>query len=87
MQLPENPTPEQINTMRDLLHEFVDSEQAAPNSGWFPRYFALTGDHMILTDEGWESGAGKAEYEKQAQEDGIPISDLILFETNAPTQP
>jgi hypothetical protein len=37
-------------------------EGQAPDSTWWKDYFALTGDHMILTDEGWESGAGKAAY-------------------------
>lgn len=27
-----------------------------PDKDWFRDYFLFTGDHMILTDEGWEPG-------------------------------
>lgn len=61
----------------DEAAEHMGDAETAPNGTWWKRYFLLTGSHMILTDEGWESGSGKAEYAKQAEEDGVPLSDFI----------
>ena len=47
-------------------------------------YYAFTGEHVILTDEGWDSGDNKQAYIEQAERDGIPLSDLILGELNTP---
>jgi hypothetical protein len=42
------------------LVEFVDEE--APDPFWWRDYFVLTGEHMVLTEEGWEPGECKAAY-------------------------
>jgi hypothetical protein len=47
-----------------------------PDGRWWRDYFVLTGDHMILTDEGWESGDSKESY--------ADAPDSILDEVNAP---
>jgi hypothetical protein len=39
-------------------------ESCAPDTSWFEEYFSLTGDHMILTEEGWEPASAKREYLK-----------------------
>jgi len=59
------------------LIEFVDEE--APDPYWWRDYFVLTGDHMILTEEGWEPGESKAKY--QADDPKWEPLD----EVNAPT--
>jgi len=73
--------------IKSLLNEcanFISEMETAPNSGWWKRYFLFDGAHMILTEEGWELGCEKATYEKQASEDGYPISDVIFDEVNPP---
>lgn len=53
-------------------------EEQAPDPDWFRDYFELTGEWMVLTDEGWQPGTEKngliAEYGP----------DVILDEVNAP---
>lgn len=53
----EDKTTEQLKFDRcmgliDHLMEFGFFEQA-PDENWFPDYYSLTGDHMVLTEEGW----------------------------------
>ena len=43
-------------------------------------YYVLIGQHMILTDEGWEDGTSKAAYLESADGD----EGVILDEVNAP---
>lgn len=35
----------------DALRTIVDEH--GPDEDWYRDYFTLTGDHMVLTDEGW----------------------------------
>lgn len=58
-----------------LLERAVATEMPAPDKTWFQEYFALTGEHMILTDEGWTSGNDKAACKPEE----------ILDEVNAPS--
>jgi hypothetical protein len=59
----------------DLLERAVGMmEHAAPDKTWFEEYFALTGEHMILTEDGWTEGAAKPDY----------LPEEILAEVNAP---
>lgn len=46
----------------------------APDANWLGEYYSLTGDHMILTEEGWTPGDNKPEIHP----------DGILMEVNAP---
>ncbi len=47
-------------------------------------YLLFTGNHMICTEEGWEPGDAKGIYEQMAKENGVPLSDFIIDEVNAP---
>ena len=38
------------------------ADRSAPDSEWWKEYFLLTGEHMVLTDEGWEPGEVKGSY-------------------------
>lgn len=63
----------------DLLRQAAGcmaENETSPNNEWCKRFFLLDGSHMILTDEGWDHGAHKAQYEKDGAE--------ILDEVNAP---
>lgn len=66
-----------LDVAMKLLKRAVDSEIHAPDSDWFREYFELTGEHMILSDEGWECGSSKQSY---LDEFG---PDSILDEINA----
>lgn len=55
-------TDEKLAKAMDLLGRAVATEMMAPDPTWFREFFLLSGDHMILTDEGWESGDVKQEY-------------------------
>jgi hypothetical protein len=60
----------------DSIHCLIDEH--APDGKWFKDYFTLTGDHMVLTEEGWELGEDiYAELPANRPE--------ILDEVNAPT--
>lgn len=59
----------------ELLERAVGMmENEAPDKTWFQEYFALTGEHVILTEDGWTGGASKGSYRP----------DEILAEVNAP---
>lgn len=64
--------------------EVFSHTEEAPWPWWWKEYFLIDGAHMILTDEGWESGDGKEDYERQAIAEGVPLSDFIKDEVNAP---
>lgn len=49
-------------------------EHNAPDPKWFKEYFALTGAHMVLTEEGWEPGDAREAYQPGE----------VLDEVNAP---
>jgi hypothetical protein len=79
-------------TPSSLLDRFVEVYGEVPLSGsmigpglklWHD-YYEWTGDHMILTDEGWEPGEVKASYEEMAEAEGLPLSSFITDEVNAP---
>lgn len=71
----------------ELLEGFADlygevplmGEMIAHGHPLWKRYHALSGDHMIMTDEGWEPGEAKASY---LEEYGAAS---ILDEVNMPS--
>lgn len=66
----------------ELLKRVVEKETPAPDAQWFTDYFTLTGDHMILTEEGWEPGDVKKVY-MDDWEKNPDWSNPILSEVNA----
>lgn len=61
----------------DLLERATNMmEDAMPDAAWGEQYFGLTGEHMLLTEEGWEPGDVKYTYDE--------YPDAILLELNAP---
>ncbi len=73
----------EIETMVDLLARAAEFfEEAGPDSKWFHDYFLLTGDHMILLDDGWCSGECKNDILKSYPNE--KEEDIILDEVNAP---
>lgn len=79
-----SPTAEhKLEEVMSLLHRAAEyMESQAPDEMWWREYFLLTGEHMILTDEGWESASVKESYEREAAEHGE--SWKPLDEVNAP---
>jgi hypothetical protein len=67
----------------ELLDRMVATEVPVPDHKWCVEYWELTGDHMILTDEGWESGDVKQSYLDEWAKNP-EWSDPILDEVNAP---
>jgi hypothetical protein len=49
-------------------------ENESPDKTWLEEYFALTGEHMILTDEGWTTGKDRSAFRPEE----------ILAEVNSP---
>lgn len=77
---------EKLEKALNLLERAAERfDEVAPDKNWFREYFILTGAHMILTAEGWQSGEVKEELVKEAQENGEDVSDWILDEVNAPS--
>lgn len=74
--------PTLIDTVRvcmDLLERAGEKlGEDPPDTHWWEDWFTLIGEHVILTDEGWEPGANKDSYLKA----GMP--EAILGELNAP---
>lgn len=63
----------------DLLERAGERfEETPPDAFWWENYFQLTGQHMILTDEGWQDGRQRSEISLEYGE------DAILKEVNAP---
>ena len=71
-------TDEKLTLALELLSEVENAEQPAPNETWYPRYFRLTGEHRILTEEGWQPGEVKASVLADWGE------EAVLDEVNAP---
>lgn len=73
-------TEEKLEKAMSLLERAADrlSDDTSPDVEWWTDWFELTGEHMILTDEGWEPGSIKAEL---IEEYGF---EAILDEVNAP---
>jgi hypothetical protein len=63
-----------FGTAMRLLERAIATEMPAPDEKWFQEYFALTGEHMVLTEEGWIPGKDKAAHRPEE----------ILDEVNAP---
>jgi hypothetical protein len=80
-------TEKKLETALDLLNRAASrlADESAPDPTWWPNLFALTGEHMILTDEGWESGDSKQSY-IDGLRSGESINDVILGEINAPEE-
>jgi hypothetical protein len=64
-----------LETATSLLKRIADKAEEGPTGDpqWWRDYFLFTGEHMILTDEGWEPGDAKA----SCVEDEIEIHDEI----------
>jgi hypothetical protein len=77
------PKKEQLEVAMALLERaaWVCSE-SAPDREWFKDYYLLTGDHMILTDEGWCSGLCKDSLLRDYPYEKPQV--VILDEVNAP---
>jgi hypothetical protein len=80
--------PKELSTAIDLLRRFAEVYGEVPLEGamvepgvelWHD-YLEFSGDHMILTDEGWEPGEVKQSYLDAADGD----ESVILDEVNAP---
>ena len=81
-------TEAKLEAATDLLKRAANrlAGDRAPDETWWPDLFELTGEHMILTDEGWQPGSEKQSYlDDHAKHPGW--SDPILDEVNAPTAP
>lgn len=54
-----------LSGYRDLVDrasEHFEAGETAPDETWYRDLFELTGDHMILTEEGWVPGSLKQQY-------------------------
>lgn len=71
---------ETLKKAMDLLDRAADhlADSPAPDATWWKELFQITGEHMILTEEGWESGEGKSAYLTEGDD------NPILDEVNAP---
>lgn len=84
----------QIAQLTNLLDRFVavygevplEGEMIAPGLKLWHDYYEWSGDHMILTDEGWETGEAKQSYVDLAKDEGQVLSDFILDEVNTPSE-
>lgn len=67
----------ELQALQALVMEAADyfADRPAPSRDWWRRYYLTTGDHMICTKEGWESGENKASYDPAA----------IVDEVNSPS--
>jgi hypothetical protein len=81
-------------TPSSLLDRFVEVYGEVPLRGsmigpgvkLWRDYYEWTGEHMILTDEGWEPGEVKQSYVDMAEAEGLPLSSFIQDEVNAPKE-
>ena len=71
----------------DLLDRIVACVEDHPisDTSWWRDYYLFTGQHMILTDEGWEDGSSKQSYLDMEAEHPEYAENSILEEVNAPT--
>lgn len=69
---------DRIEAAEDLLKRVARNMEEAPafDPEWWRDYYLFTGEHMILTDEGWEPGDCKESLMEDEAE--------ILDEINAP---
>jgi len=69
----------------DRFAELYGETPMPPAAGQLWRdYFEFSGKHMILTDEGWESGGLKEEYLEEWKNNSSRWTNPILDEVNAP---
>lgn len=76
----------------DILERFVylygevslEGSMIQPGLKLWKDYYEYSGSHMILTDEGGESGDSKPSYVELADGEGQLLSDFILDEVNSP---
>jgi hypothetical protein len=78
---------EKMEFAMDLLERVDKNETLPPDATWYRDYYVLTGEHMILTDEGWCPGMEKQALIDEYLEDGEATDTLILDEVNAPVPP
>jgi hypothetical protein len=79
-------------TPASLLRRFVEiygdvplvGSSIDPGRQLWRDYYEWSGEHMILTEDGWESAESKQSYEALAASQGVPLSDFIQDEVNAP---
>lgn len=64
-----------IDKLRDCTYE-----EFAPDPTWYREYYMLTGDHMVLTEEGWIPAACNTPEHLGADYDPAEVLD----EVNAP---
>jgi hypothetical protein len=84
----------QLKAAESLIDGFVNvygefhltRNTIAPGMKLWRDYYEWTGDHMILTDEGWEPGEQKQSYIDQAASEGCDLGDFIQDEVNAPVR-
>lgn len=64
---------EKLAKAMDLLMRAEDrlADDTAPDPTWWFDLFTLTGDHMVLTEEGWEPGECKESLIAEYGEDHI----------------
>jgi hypothetical protein len=82
-------------TPMTLLERFVELYGEVPLEGsminpgmkLWRDYYVFSGDHMILTEDGWEPGSVRQSYIEMANLEGLPITDFILDEVNPPSSP
>jgi hypothetical protein len=75
-QMPENDLKKAMDLLDRAAAQLADAR--APDATWWKEYFLLTGEHMVLTDEGWEPGEVVPSY---LEEDA---TWMPLDEVNAP---
>ncbi len=74
------------HTGADLLKQaadYIGDTEGVPPNDWWKRYFMFTGEHMILTDEGWEPAEAKASYLKD-DPDWKPLDEINARRTSRP---
>lgn len=71
-QRPANKLNRAMTALEHLL-DMVDEE--APDAEWWPDYYKLTGQHMILTEEGWEPGE-HAKYYLESDPKWEPLDEV-----------
>lgn len=80
-----------LTTKLKIAHALLDRaaerlcDDRAPDATWWRELFVLTGQHMILTDEGWEPGENKQTYIEEWAKNP-EWSDPILDEVNGDPQ-
>ena len=78
---------EKLATAMALLARATELQADSPvknDPKFWKDLYLFTGQHMILTDEGWEDGAAKQSYIDMLKDERYTLDDLILDEVNAP---